>query len=130
MQLLVLVSASLAALVHVAFFAMESLAFMRPAVWSQFAASEADAAVLRPVFWNQGFYNLVLALGTGWGVVLLAIDGFDSEAGAALVTFTCASMLGAGVVLLSTARSYAAGAMVQGVPPLVTLVALVAHLHT
>lgn len=128
MQSVVLAAAAVAAVVHVAFFVMESIVFMRPAVWSRFATSEASATVLRPVFWNQGFYNLFLAIGAAIGVALLAA-GAGSEAGTALVAFTCASMFGAALVLLSTGREYLAGAVVQGLPPLVALVALLAHLR-
>ena len=93
-------------LVHVWFFALESLLFARPTVFRRFGIRTAeDAAVVGPMAFNQGFYNLFLAVGVAGGVVLLAIGQVD--AGSALALFACASMVGAALVLVATNRRFA-----------------------
>jgi putative membrane protein len=118
------VAALIAALIHVAIFAMESLLFTRPAVRGRFHVGEADVAAARPWAFNQGFYNLFLAVGTIVGLVLLHTGG-TAQAGRALVALSCASMLGAALVLIGTDRRMARGALVQGVLPLVALLLLI-----
>jgi putative membrane protein len=128
MLTLAIVAAVVAALLHVAYFAMESLLFGRPDVWRRFVDDADAAAALRPVMFNQGFYNLFLAIGAGTGAALLAIDGGDCIVGRTLVGFCCASMLGAAVVLAATGARFRQAAIVQGLPPAVALAALAAHL--
>jgi putative membrane protein len=116
-------AALLAALVHVLIWVMESLRFSRPEVYRRFLVPDgATAAVIRPWAFNQGFYNLFLAIGTVTGLVLWASD--HDAAGKALVAFGCGSMLAAAVVLIATDRHLARAAAMQGLLPLVALVAL------
>ena len=97
--------ALLAALLHVFIFCMESLWFMQPKVHQRFgAATAADAETLRVFAFNQGFYNLFLAIGIGGGLALLHTGG-DLMVGRTLILFNCACMLGAGVVLFASAGS-------------------------
>jgi putative membrane protein len=117
------VLAGLAALVHVYIFWLESLAF-EGAGRKAFGISPQDAAVMRPWAYNQGFYNLFLAIGTAVGV---AIVHGDHAAGAALVVFGCGSMLAAALVLVASDRSKARGALVQGVFPALALLATLLH---
>ena len=128
MLVVVIVAAAVAALLHVAFFLMESVWFGRPDVWRRFVDDAGAAATLRPVMLNQGCYNLFLAIGAGGGAALLAIDGEDCTVGLTLVGFCCASMLAAGVVLAATDRRFRQAAMAQGLPPAVALAALAALL--
>jgi putative membrane protein len=122
MPLLAIVAAVIAALIHVWFFALESLLFERPTVFARFGVRSAeDAAVVRPMAFNQGFYNLFLAAGIGGGLLLIA-NG-QEPAGSAIVLFACACMIGAGVVLLATNRRFLAAAALQAGPPLVAIVA-------
>ncbi len=66
------VGAVLASALHVAFFVVESLRFRNPATWRAFGlGSQAEADVVAPMAFNQGFYNLFLAIGTVTGVVVL-----------------------------------------------------------
>ncbi len=112
---------SLAAALHVGIFVMESLAWTRPAIWKRFGlTSQEDADTTRPLAYNQGFYNLFLAIGAIVGVVLFGI-GWE-PAGLALVVFTMASMVAAAVVLVSTGRRYISAAFIQGTLPLIGLV--------
>jgi putative membrane protein len=47
---------TLAAVLHVAIFVMESVNWTRPAIWKRFGvASQADANTTRPLAYNQGF---------------------------------------------------------------------------
>jgi len=56
---------------------------------------EASEAA-EPLAFNQGFYNLFLAVGALLGVLLVALDA--ATAGWTLVVFSCASMVGAALV--------------------------------
>lgn len=106
-------------LFHLTAFALESLLWMRPEVHGRFGVKPADAEALRIIFFNQGFYNLFLALGCTAGVVLVSRR---PSAGRALVTMTCLSMAGAGLILAISAPEKLGAACVQGVPPLLALV--------
>ncbi|MEH3053286.1 MAG: DUF1304 domain-containing protein [Patulibacter minatonensis] len=65
-----LIFATLAALLHVFFWVLESLRWRQPATWKRFGAkSQEDADAIAPMAFNQGFYNLFLAAGTLIGVV-------------------------------------------------------------
>ena len=55
--------ATLAALLHVAFFAMESLYWKTPQVMKIFKRTSEQADITSLMAFNQGFYNLFLALG-------------------------------------------------------------------
>ena len=114
------VAALLAAGLHVWFFLMESVWFMRPAVHRRFGvASEADARTVRPFAYNQGFYNLFLAVGAGLGVVRAAVG--DPGNGVPIMLFACGSMVAAGVVLVTHNRKFAPAAAIQVLPALVAI---------
>ncbi len=55
MSLLAGVFVALAAALHVLFFVMESIVFMRPQVHSRFGVRAEEAVVVRPMAYNQGF---------------------------------------------------------------------------
>ncbi len=117
---LALVPAALAALVHVGIFWLESVAWTRPATRRIFGiASEDDARVTRALAFNQGFYNLFLAIVTLTGIVLVLADA--AAPGAALLLAGCGSMTAAAVVLVATSRRYARAAAIQGALPAVTV---------
>ena len=98
--------AALAALLHVYIFVMESIQWTQPRVWRRFGvADQAAADVTKPMAYNQGFYNLFLAIGVVIGLALFwAGDaGTTAEvAGRALVLFSLGSMLAAALVLAMT----------------------------
>jgi putative membrane protein len=61
----------LAGLVHVYIFVLESVRWRHPATWRIFGlSSQADADTTAPLAYNQGFYNLFLAIGVILGVIL------------------------------------------------------------
>ena len=119
---------ALAALIHVYIFVLESLRWRRPATWKTFGIrDQSDADILAPMAYNQGFYNLFLAIGAGVGLILLpSIE----PAGLALIFLAAGSMLAAALVLLLSDRSKLRPALIQGVAPLLgllfTVLALVA----
>ena len=127
MGILASVFVGLAALVHVYIFVLESLRWRHPAAWKVFGlASQADADTTAPLAYNQGFYNLFLAVGAVLGIILRATDAH--QAGFALALFSVASMFAAAVVLLSTGRSRLRSAAIQGTFPLLAIVFLLISL--
>lgn len=112
-------AAAAAGAVHVLIFAMESLFWTTPAVRARFRQTAESAQVTRLFAFNQGFYNLFLAIGVFAGLYL-ASDG--NGAGTALVWWSCACMLGASIVLLLSAPGMWRGAVIQGAAPLVFVV--------
>jgi putative membrane protein len=115
--------AGLAAVLHVVFFVFESLLWTRPQVYARFGiGSREQAETIRPMAFNQGFYNLALAVGLFVGIVMLGRDGSAGVVGKTLVVFATACMVVAGVVLASTGRSYWRAASIQLVPAAMALV--------
>jgi putative membrane protein len=102
---------------HLAVFAMESLLFRKPSTYRRFRVKgDAEAAVVRPWAFNQGFYNLFLALGALGGLIA------GGDEGHAIALFSCACMAGAGIVLIASDRRMARAAAAQAVPPILALV--------
>ena len=120
MLTLALVLAGLAALLHVYIFWLEALAF-DTAGRKAFGVSADDAAVMKPWAFNQGFYNLFLAVGIAAGIAQIA--GGAEIAGRSIVLFACLCMVWAGIVLFVTSERFFQAALVQLVPPLVAIVA-------
>ncbi len=115
---------ALAAVLHVLIFVLESVLWSRPGVWKRFAVpDQASADTVRPMAYNQGFYNLFLALGAIVGIVTYGIG--QHAIGLTLVFFTLTCMVLAAVVLVTTGARYIRAALLQGVLPLAGLVLLV-----
>jgi putative membrane protein len=122
MPLVAQLAALLAAAIHVWFFVVESVLFSRPGVAARFGLrTDEQIAAVRPMAFNQGFYNLFLAIGIAAGIAQIAA-GAD-VAGRAVVLFCCLCMVWAGIVLLVTSRRFLQAALVQLLPPLVAIVA-------
>jgi len=123
MTVLALILAAVAGLLHVLFFTLESLRWREPSTWRTFGlTSQEDADTTAPLAYNQGFYNLFLAIGTFVGIAVVAFSDTRDVVGWTLVVFACGSMLAAALVLISTGRSYARAAAIQGVPALLAVV--------
>ena len=121
--ILALVFAGLAALLHVYIFVLESVRWSHPSVWRIFGLTTQEAAdTTKPLAYNQGFYNLFLAVGAAIGVVLWAVNGVGDVAGRTLLLFSLGSMVGAALVLLTSGRKYLRPATVQGTLPLIGFV--------
>lgn len=126
MGILATVFAALAALLHVYIFVMESVQWSQPKVWKRFGVADQTAAdTTKPMAYNQGFYNLFLAIGVVIGLVLI-FAGSDAApvraAGLALVLFSLGSMVAAALVLLTTGMKYLRPALIQGTLPLIGFV--------
>ncbi|MDX2345205.1 MAG: DUF1304 domain-containing protein [Acidimicrobiia bacterium] len=117
-----LVLMTIAGLVHIGFFVMESLLWKRPDVYGIFGVrTAAEAETMSFALLNQGFYNLFLALGTLFGVAGSAWL-YDNNKDVLLV-FCALFMIGAAVVLVASNRRLWRGAVVQGGLPLLALIA-------
>jgi putative membrane protein len=107
-----------AALLHVYIFVMESVRWTQPAVFRRFGVPDRETAeTIRPMAYNQGFYNLFLAIGAGLGIVLYW-TGPDAV-GRALALFCLFAMVAAALVLLTTGARYLRAALLQGTLPLI-----------
>jgi putative membrane protein len=108
-----------AGLVHVLIFCMESLLWTTPGVRARFRQSPEQAEATRLFAFNQGFYNLFLALGIFVGLALVLTG--QSRVGWTLVYWNCLFMLGAAIVLAASAPQMRRGAVIQGAAPLLFL---------
>ena len=121
MPLIAQLAALLAAAIHVWFFILESIVFTRPTVAARFGIKTPEQlAAVRPMAFNQGFYNLFLAIGIAAGVAQIAAGA--TIAGRSVVLFACLCMVWAGIVLLVTSPRLRQAALIQLVPPLVAIV--------
>lgn len=120
-----LVLAAVAALVHCFIFYLESIAWTSPRSRATFGTTEETAEITRPLAFNQGFYNLFLAIAVFLGIAL-----FSSQraVGATLVLVGVASMLAAALVLALSDRTKLRAAAIQGTAPLLAVIALVISL--
>ncbi len=108
---------ALAALLHVYFFTLESLTWRSPKTWKTFGLpSQEHAEIIRPMAFNQGFYNLFLALGSLTGMAIL---GTYSTIGYTLMIFASTCMFGAGAVLFFSVKKSRKAAIIQAGPPLI-----------
>lgn len=111
----------LAAAIHIYIFVLESVRWSHPTTWRLFGVrSQADADTVRPMAFNQGFYNLFLAVGVALGLVLTATG--SAAAGIAITLFAAGSMVAAALVLLISSPKLARAAAIQGAAPLVGIV--------
>jgi putative membrane protein len=117
-----LVFAVLAALLHVYIFVMESLTWTTPRTRAVFGTTAEEAETTKLLAFNQGFYNLFLAIATAVGIAAIAMG--HKQIGAALVFAGVGSMLAAAVVLLASSPDKARAAVTQGTFPLVAVVLL------
>ncbi|HVJ64757.1 MAG TPA: DUF1304 domain-containing protein [Bdellovibrionota bacterium] len=108
---------AITALLHIFFFKLESLDFMKPRTLKRFALTPEDGIVVKIWAFNQGFYNLFLAIG-----LVYALDqmhrGHPNE-GKVLAQFILLAITGAGLVLGYSAPQKKVAAAVQALPALI-----------
>ena len=121
-----LVFAVLAALLHVYIFVMESLTWTSARTRATFGTTPETAETTKELAFNQGFYNLFLAIVTVVGVVIGAFG--HHSAALALIFAGTGSMLAAAVVLLASSPDKARAAIIQGTFPLIAIVLIAVHL--
>ncbi|MFY1631892.1 DUF1304 domain-containing protein [Solwaraspora sp. WMMB335] len=118
-----LVLAGVAALIHGYIFYLESVVWTAPRTRAVFGVrSEQDALTTRDLAFNQGFYNLFLAVAVVVGIVVVAAGA--GAVGATLVFTGAGAMVAAGAVLLISRPAMARAALVQALPPLLGVLAL------
>lgn len=146
MTIAALIVIALAGALHVYIFAIESVVWRSKRTWRIFGITdEASAEIARPWAFNQGFYNLFLAIGAiggaiagivgSSGPVCLAMTEeclraavqveWVGIAGTAIAAFSAACMVGAALVLaISGGRASLRSAAMQGTLPALGLILL------
>lgn len=118
-----LVIVGLAALIHGYIFYLESVSWTSERTRAIFGTSVEGAAATRQLAFNQGFYNLFLALQVIVGIVVFALGSVP--VGVALILAGAGSMVLAGMVLMASDSSKAGAALKQLLPPLIGIIVLV-----
>jgi putative membrane protein len=118
-----LIIAALAAALHVYIFTMESFTWTSPRTRATFGTTPEEAETTKLLAFNQGFYNLFLAVVTVIGIVAFAMG--HQSVGVALIFAGIGSMFAAAIVLLAAAPDKARAAIVQGTFPLIGVVLLI-----
>jgi putative membrane protein len=114
-----LIFAGLAAVLHVYIFVMESLTWTSPRTRATFGTTAQEAETTKLLAFNQGFYNLFLAIVTAIGIVAICLGHI--AVGGALIFTGVGSMLAAAVVLLASSPDKARAAVTQGAFPLIAV---------
>lgn len=122
-----LMFAALAALLHIYIFVMESLTWTSPRTRATFGTTAEEAETTKLLAFNQGFYNLFLAIVTGIGIIAIAVG--HKYVGAALIFAGVGSMGAAALVLLVSAPDKARAALTQGTFPAMAIVLLLLGLQ-
>jgi len=117
-----LVLAALAAALHVFIFYLESVAWTSARARATFATTPEEAQVTKSMAFNQGFYNLFLALLAFGGIIAFAAG--SAVVGLTLVLAGVGSMLAAALVLLVSSPDHRAAAVKQGLLPLLAVAGL------
>ena len=111
-----------AAALHVVIFRLESLAWGGAQAQRVFGEqSPQEVAATRELAFNQGFYNLFLAVLAALGAVLVLVG--TTTVGATLLLAGTGSMLTAATVLLLSSTAHRAAALKQGALPLLAVLA-------
>ncbi|SMX95673.1 DUF1304 domain-containing protein [Brevibacterium linens] len=118
-----LVVAGLAAVLHVFIFYLESIAWTSPRARATFGTTEAEAEATKSLAFNQGFYNLFLALAVFIGLIVFGAG--SAAVGLTLVFVGAGSMLAAALVLAFSSRELLASAIKQGALPLLGVLCLI-----
>ncbi len=122
-----LIVAALAALLHVYIFTMESFTWTSPRTRATFGTTAEEAETTKLLAFNQGFYNLFLAIVTGVGIVAVILG--HTGVGAALILAGIGSMAAAALVLVASAPDKMRAAVVQGTLPVIGIVLLLIGLR-
>jgi putative membrane protein len=123
-----LIFAALAALLHVYIWVMESFLWTSPRTRAAFGTGEEEAQTTKLLAFNQGFYNLFLAMVTAVGVIAVCLD--HTAVGSALIFAGAGSMVLAALVLLVSSPDKARAAITQGTFALLAVILLALGLAT
>jgi len=122
MKMIATVFMSLTALLHIFFFKLESIDFMKPEVLGRFGLTESAGAIVENWAYNQGFYNLFLAIGLIYAIVLYYRK--KEVQARAIGEVISLIIVGAGVVLYISVPLKIIPAMIQAVPALLAFIFL------
>lgn len=123
MLLLGMIAPATAAALHVFIFYIESFAWTTRAL-SVFGMDRLSAEATREMAFNQGFYNLFLAIEATIGVAVYFLT--SPVGGLTLALFGTGSMLAAAFLLLVTSPDKRSAALKQGLFPFVAVATLAA----
>lgn len=115
--------ATLAAVIHVYIFYLESLVWTGDKARATFGITEEEAQATKQLAYNQGFYNLFLAI-----IVFLGVGFYvfgSRTIGATLALTGAGSMVAASLVLLLSSSDKQSAALKQGATPAVGVVLMV-----
>jgi putative membrane protein len=117
--------AILASLIHVYIFVLESLLWTTPKVRALFSTSKTQAELSKSLAFNQGFYNLFLAIAgiTGVGLVIAG----SNTIGLTLIVSAASSMVLAASVLGLSDNTKIRSAIVQALFPVLALAFLLIY---
>ena len=121
MLLVGMIAAFLAAALHVFIFYIESFAWTTRAL-SVFGMDRESAEATKEMAFNQGFYNLFLAIEAFAGMTVYFLA--SRPVGLTLVLFGVGSMLAAALLLFVTSPNKRSSAIKQGFLPLIAVAAL------
>ncbi|MCO1337464.1 hypothetical protein BJH93_00905 [Kocuria polaris] len=117
-----LILAALAAAIHVFIFYLESIAWTSPRARAVFGTTEDSALATRDLAFNQGFYNLFLAILAGAGIIAVATGA--TTVGLTLLFAGLGSMAAAALVLALSSPDNRSAAAKQGLLPAAGVVVL------
>lgn len=123
MLIIGMIAAFLAAALHVFIFYIESFAWTTRAL-SVFGMDRESAEATKEMAFNQGFYNLFLAIEVFVGIAVYFLA--SPTVGLTLALFGVGSMLAAALLLFVTSPNKRSAAIKQGVLPLLAVVILAA----
>ena len=116
-----LVLAIAAALIHVLIFKMESISWTSEKTLITFNMSPQQAANTKEMAFNQGFYNLFLAIELLGAIIYYTAS---HAVGLSLMFFGTGSMLAAAALLFITSPDKRPAALKQGTTPLLAIIFL------
>lgn len=122
MTIIGLVLTGLAAVLHIFIFYLESIAWTSPRARATFGTTESEAEASKSLAFNQGFYNLFLALAVVIGIIAYAAGA--PQIGLTLVFTGAGSMVAAALVLALSSPELIASALKQGTLPLLGVLSL------
>ncbi len=114
---------AISAFVHLFIFYLESIAWRTPKANKVFRVSQESANEQKLFAYNQGFYNLFLAVQVIVGLILINQGQFILM-GKTLCLAGSASMVGAAIVLLTSAPHLKRAVLIQGLAPLLGILFL------
>ncbi len=118
-----LVLTGVAALIHVFIFYLESIAWTSERARRTFGTGTVEEAKTQQALaFNQGFYNLFLAVAVALGIAFVAAG--NTPVGATLVFTGAGSMVAASLVLGISSPDKLGAALKQGLVPALGIVAL------